>query len=105
MLLGEGKAMARWEAERRLDYIDFRLMTAGTVGRMDLMRTFGISTPQASADLNEYARLYPGMMAYSKTARRYVMAAIVGDTRRGNTPGVIRAIKDLHLSGHPMGWK
>ncbi|OWY61847.1 hypothetical protein B7486_61595, partial [cyanobacterium TDX16] len=61
-----------WFAERRLDYIDFRLVTVGHIQRGDIMDTFGVSMPQASADLNRFIGLAPRAMAYDKTAKRYV---------------------------------
>src|SRR5262245_37941660 len=101
--------MPSWEAERRLDYIDFRLVTAGHVRRADLVRTFGVSVPQASADLNRFLRRHRGAMRYDKTAKRYEAAlgflSSESLTRRGLTPAAIRAIKALHAQGHPLGWE
>lgn len=36
-----------------------------------LMLKFGISTPQASKDLNLFKRLHPGLIAYDLTAKQY----------------------------------
>jgi hypothetical protein len=94
----------RWEAERRLDYIDFRLVTAGSVRRADITRTFGVSVPQASSDLNEFRRRYPGRMVYDLSAKQYVAGHRLV-TVRGNTPEVITLIRALAAARHPMGWK
>lgn len=63
-----------WFTERRLDFIDYRLAVAGEVQRSDLVNTFGISVPQASADIGAFMRLYPKAMRYDSTAKRYVPA-------------------------------
>lgn len=97
--------MASWEAGRRLDYIDFRLMTVGTVNREDLMRTFGVSVAQASKDLNIYAKRYPGMMNYSTTAKRYILVAPLGSTQRGMTTAAIDLIRALAAIDSPLGWR
>ena len=92
-----------WFAERRLDYIDFRLAVAGHIRRADIMDTFGVSMPQASADLNRFIAIYPKAMAYDKTAKRY--AARKGfKSRRGHNLGVVMILAALHSAGHPLGW-
>ena len=63
-----------WSSDRRLDYIDWMLSTSGSIQRAHLMETFGISMGQASADLNEFARLYPAAMSYDKSAKCYIPA-------------------------------
>jgi hypothetical protein len=65
-------AKRNWFVERRLDYIDWMMVASEGIHRFDLMRTFGISMPQASADLNLFLRLYPGAMTYDKSAKVYV---------------------------------
>lgn len=96
--------MASWEADRRLDYIDFRMMTAGTLRREDIMRTFGVSMPQASKDINEFLRLHPGSLVYDKTAKCYVPCKGYA-TRRGMTERVLLLLTALSREGHPMGWR
>jgi hypothetical protein len=93
-----------WFVERRLDYVDFRLVTAGFVNRSHLQETFGISEMQASATLQLFLRLYPGAMWYDKTDKHYCRQLNSYTSRRGMTPLVIRSIADLAISGHPMGW-
>ena len=63
-----------WFQERRLDAIDFHLHQYGRIGRKELMLSFGISRPKASADLAAFAKLYPDAMAYDATRKCYVAA-------------------------------
>ena len=93
-----------WAAERRLDYIDFRLVTDGTIRRSDIIDTFGVSMPQASVDLNRFLVLYPKAMAYDKSAKQYV-ARKGFTTRRGHSANVIRSLTTLRAEGYPLGWQ
>lgn len=68
---GNGTA-PRWSQERRLEFIDFRLLWEGHVNRSDLTAYFGISVPQASADLAKYQELAPSNIMYDKQQRTYV---------------------------------
>lgn len=61
-----------WGQERRLEFIDFRLQWEGRLNRSDLMEHFGISVPQASADIAAYSEIAPGNLAYDRSARVYV---------------------------------
>lgn len=61
-----------WGQERRLEFIDFRLQWDGRLNRSDLMEHFGISVPQASADIAAYSDIAPGNLAYDRSARVYV---------------------------------
>lgn len=60
-----------WNVERRLEFIDFRLFWEGHINRGDLVRFFGISVPQASADLSQYQLEAEGNIEYDKTAKTY----------------------------------
>lgn len=62
----------RWGTERRLQFIEFRIFWEGGVRRADLIQTFGVSTPQASADLGLYQDLAPGNMVYDGSQKMYV---------------------------------
>ena len=66
---------ARWGPERRLEFIDFRLLWDGTINRGELVDFFGISIQQASSDLARYAALAPANLAYDKSAKTYRTAA------------------------------
>lgn len=68
---GEDRSMTRWGPERRLEFIDFRLMWDRTINRGQLVNFFGISIQQASADLARYAELAPDNLAYDKSAKTY----------------------------------
>jgi hypothetical protein len=57
--------------ERRLRFIEFRLLWEGRINRGDLVDVFGISVPQASADITLYQRLAPGNLVYDKSAKTY----------------------------------
>jgi hypothetical protein len=93
-----------WAAARRLDYIDFRLATAGRVNRADIMRTFGVSSAQASGDLTDFQELYPRRMAYDASAKAYLTCDGT-ETVRGITDDVVCLIQAVHRTGHPMGWE
>ena len=66
-----GRDKLRWGVEQRLEFIEFRLFWEGRMNRKDLMKVFGVSVNQASADLNRYLRLAPENMLYSRSARAY----------------------------------
>lgn len=68
----DGREELRWGIERRLEFIDFRLFWEGHINRSDLTDRFGISTPQASADLARYQDLAPANLAYDSSLRRYL---------------------------------
>lgn len=62
----------RWSVEQRLEFIEFRLYWDGRVNRADLVDFFGISVPQASADLSRYQETAPKNIVYDKSAKAYV---------------------------------
>jgi hypothetical protein len=62
----------RWGADRRLEFIDFRLYWEGRIRRSDLTEFFGISVPQASLDLARYQALVPGNVSYDGSEKYYV---------------------------------
>ncbi|HUZ92064.1 MAG TPA: WYL domain-containing protein [Methylocella sp.] len=62
---------ARWGPERRLEFIDFRLLWDGTINRRELIEFFGISAQQASSDLARYAQQAPENLLYDKKAKTY----------------------------------
>lgn len=62
----------RWGTERRLEFIEFRLYWEGGVRRGDITEKFGVSTPQASADLGLYQQLASGNLVYDSSQKRYV---------------------------------
>lgn len=64
-----------WGPERRLEFIDFRLQWDGRLNRSNLMKHFGISVPQASADIAAYTELAPDNLAYDRSARVYMASS------------------------------
>lgn len=69
----------RWFEQHRLEWIAETLRVFGYINREHLERKFGISTPQASTDINRFLKLHPGAMAYDKSAKRYVAAKTAGE--------------------------
>lgn len=61
----------RWETRQRLRFIESRLYWNGRINRSDLVDFFGISQPQASADLSLYQKLSPSNCCYDKSAKTY----------------------------------
>lgn len=49
----------KWGQTRRLAFIEMRTQYEGRINRGDLVKFFGISTPQASADLSIYQKKAP----------------------------------------------
>jgi hypothetical protein len=60
-----------WSIERRLAFVDFRLYWEGRINRKDLTDFFGISVPQASADLRKYQEKAPQNIGYDKSGKFY----------------------------------
>jgi hypothetical protein len=67
-------ARLRWFTQYRMDWIAETLRIFGFINREHIERKFGVSTPQASADLSSFMRLYPHAMFYNKSAKRYEAA-------------------------------
>jgi predicted DNA-binding transcriptional regulator YafY len=65
----------RWGQDRRLEFIDFRLLWEGRLNRSDLTSFFRISVPQASLDLSAYQDLAPDNMTYDRTLKAYVASS------------------------------
>ncbi|WP_283178151.1 hypothetical protein [Gemmobacter sp. 24YEA27] len=55
----------------RMIWIDARLIGAGTIGRQDLVRAFGISQSQAAIDFRSYRAINPGRLTHDRQARTY----------------------------------
>lgn len=54
-----------------MEFIEFRLRWDGRLNRADLMTHFGISVPQASADISRYTELAPANLVYDRSERVY----------------------------------
>jgi len=61
-----------WGTRKRLHYLEFKLYWEGRVNRGDLMAAFGISVPQASADIARYQKLAPQNISYNSSAKYYI---------------------------------
>jgi predicted DNA-binding transcriptional regulator YafY len=61
----------RWSVEQRVAFAARRLYWDGSINRDDLMRRFGVSANQATADLARLKEAYPDGFAYDTVARRY----------------------------------
>lgn len=61
----------RWYARQRMAWIAETLRVFGYINRHHLQLKFGISKPQASADLTTFQRLYPDAMKYNQYAKYY----------------------------------
>ena len=62
----------KWSAQRRLQFLEFRLFWQGGLNRRDLKEQFGISDQQASADIGAYQETAPGNCQYDRNAKVYV---------------------------------
>lgn len=58
--------------QRRLEFIEFRLLWNGRFNRKDLSEIFQISSQQASADIAIYERLAPGNSKYDNAIKAYL---------------------------------
>lgn len=68
----------KWSVEQRLSFIDFRLCWDGRINRSDLVDFFGISIPQASADLRQYQERAPGNASYDRVQKSYLRSSTFG---------------------------
>ncbi|WIM13831.1 MAG: hypothetical protein OJF58_004800 [Enhydrobacter sp.] len=71
----DGAMALTWGVERRLEFIEFRLLWEGGVNRSDIIEMFDVSVPQASKDLTLYQERAPDNAIYDKSAKRYVASA------------------------------
>ena len=76
----------RWGQDRRLEFIDWRLMWDRRLNRADLTTFFGISVPAASLDIARYLELAPGNALYDKSARVYVASLDFKPLYPGTSP-------------------
>jgi hypothetical protein len=87
----------RWSVERRLAFIEERLFWLGSINRTDLVRRFGVSMSQASADIGRYLALGPPGLDYDKSAKRYVadetaFRLVLGKPDAGRLLGELRLV-------------
>ena len=102
---------ARWGQERRLEFIDSRLLWEGRVNRSDLVTFFGISVPQASLDLAKYRELAPQNAVYDGTEKAYVAAnSFVPVFARFSAEGYLGRILavelgNIEINSTFLGWR
>lgn len=69
---------SKWNQQRRLEFIDFRLSCDGRMNRKDLVDFFGISVPQASLDVSRYCSIVQNLdpprlnIAYNRHHKYYI---------------------------------
>lgn len=61
----------RWFERQRMDWIAETLRIFGFINRDHLERKFGVSTPQASKDLKTFTVLFPDVITYNASSKRY----------------------------------
>jgi len=66
-----GRGGMRWSVEQRVAFAARRLFWDGSINREDLLRRFGVSINQATADLARLRHSYPDGFAYDTVAKRY----------------------------------
>lgn len=59
------------DKDRRHRYISGLLCTRGYFNRSDITGAFGVSVPQASADIQLWLKVNPGEASYNASAKRY----------------------------------
>lgn len=87
-------AIPRWSIERRVEFIERRLLWDGRINRFDLVKQFGISPNQATADLRRFETLYPGALLYDTRARTYRSGP---GLRRPDDADVQHLLRELRL--------
>lgn len=63
--------MSNWFVEQRLAWIKESVEIFGAIRREHIMRKFGISLPQTSADLQKVLARWPELMAYNPSSKCY----------------------------------
>jgi predicted DNA-binding transcriptional regulator YafY len=61
----------RWSVEQRIAFAARRLYWDGAINREDLIRRFGVSANQATADIARLREAHPGAIAYDTVGRTY----------------------------------
>jgi predicted DNA-binding transcriptional regulator YafY len=62
-----------WGIKQRQEFIEYRLFWEGSINRKDLVDNFGVSVPQASADMKKYKQSAPNNIYYDKSQKRYLI--------------------------------
>lgn len=70
------EALCLPDADRRLMVLSEMIATKGSFRRADLRRQFGISIPQASADIKRWLAANPGAATYNRSSKQYERAEL-----------------------------
>ena len=70
----------RWYKTYRMEWIAESLRVYGFINREHIQRKFGLSTPQASKDMNEFQRLHPDTVTYDLHLKKFVANANTKDS-------------------------
>lgn len=62
----------RWRTGQRFEFIEFMLFWEGGIKRADIADRFGVSTPQATNDLNAYRDKAPDNLHYDSSRKRFL---------------------------------
>jgi len=57
---------------QRLEFIEFMVFWEGGVNRKNITEKFGVSVPQASADLAAYQKIAPDNLTYDVSEKKYI---------------------------------
>lgn len=71
----------RWFFQHRQEWIAEMIRIFGFINRQHIERKFGISTPQASVDLQAFQKENPGTIFYNSTSKRYEAKEPLSDIR------------------------
>jgi hypothetical protein len=61
-----------WFVEKRISWIKEIIEIFGFINREHVQAKFGISSPQASADIAETIKRFPDLMAYNTSQKQYI---------------------------------
>lgn len=61
-----------WFRRQRLEWIDEISEIYGFINREHICKKFGISIPQASLDLTDFNKIFPGRLQYDRSAKIYL---------------------------------
>jgi len=65
--------MSKWFTDRRQEFIKATLKQFGQIRRADLVKEFGISTPQASIDIQTFLDHKPPHVVYDVRTKYYIL--------------------------------
>jgi hypothetical protein len=81
-----------WYQDHRMEWIAETLRVFGYINREHIERKFGLSTPQASADLAEFQSRHPKLMMYNKSTKRYE-AVLFKEVQFDNVKDMLRDLR------------